>query len=108
MEISIESTREPQPNKSAADPLKRDKVIVQLQDPGQKADFFLVGFTGQIDPAQMNATIRGVEAQGKFKYEKSYSVRAKIFGRDLQLGQFPSDMAYPFPTILLFRARVET
>jgi hypothetical protein len=92
----------------AADPLKSDKVIVQLQDPGQKADFFLVGFGGQIDPAQMNATIRGVEAQGKFKYEKSYSVRPKIFGRDLQLGQFPSDMTYPFPTILLFRARVET
>jgi len=92
----------------AVEPLKSEKVIVQLQGPGQKADFFLVGFTGQIESAWMNATIRMVEAQGKFRYEKSYSVRPKIFGRELQLARFPPDMTYPFPTILFFRAKAET
>jgi hypothetical protein len=88
----------------AAEPLESDKVKVRLQDPGQKADFFLVGFTGPTDPAWLNATIRAVEAQGKFRFEKSYSVRPKIFGRELGLVRFPQDMTYPFPTILLFRA----
>jgi len=92
----------------AAEPLESDKVIVQLQDPGQKADFFLIGFTGPIDPARLNATVRTVEAQGRFSYEKGYSVRPKLFGRELRLARFPSDMTYPFPTILLFRGKTET
>jgi hypothetical protein len=92
----------------AAKPLSSEKVAVQLQDPGQKADFFLVGFTGPIDPARLNATIRTVEAQGRFSYEKGYSMRPKLFGRELRLARFPSDMTYPFPTILLFRAKTET
>jgi hypothetical protein len=92
----------------AVEPLESEKVIVQLQDPGQKAAFFLVGFTGPIDPALLNGTIRMVEAQGKYRFEKSYSVRPKIFGRELGLVHFPQDMTYPFPTILLFRAKVET
>ena len=89
------------------EPLKSDKVVIRLQDAGQKADFLLAGFTGQIDPAQLNATIKGVEAQGQFKYEKNYSVRAKIFGQEFRLARFPSDMTYPFPTILVFRAKTE-
>jgi hypothetical protein len=92
----------------AVEPLKSEKVVVRLQDARQKADFLLAGFNGQIDSAQMNATIRGVEAQGKFEYEKSYSVYPKIFGRELRFTRLPSDMTYPFPTILLFRAKVET
>ncbi len=89
------------------EPLKSDKVVIRLQDAGQKADFLLAGFTGQIDPAQLNATIKGVEAQGQFKYDKTYSVRAKIFGQEFRLARFPSDMTYPFPTILVFRAKTE-
>jgi len=92
----------------AARPLEREKVAVQLQDPGQDADFFLFGFPSQIEPALMNATVRQVEAQGKFKFEKSYSVPVKIFGHAFRLMRFPQDMTYPFPTILLFRATAQT
>ena len=92
----------------AIEPLKSTTVATRLQDARQPADFLLVGFTGQITSAQMNAAVRRVEAQGKFKYEKSYSVYPKIFGRELRLTRFPSDMTYPFPTILLFRAKAET
>jgi len=88
----------------AAKPLISEKVAVQLQDSGQNADFFLVGFASQIERAKVNETIEQVEAQGKFKFEKTYSVPVKIFGREFSLVRFPQDMTYPFPTILLFRA----
>ena len=86
----------------AAKPLNSERVAVQLQDPGRDADFFLVGFPSQITPAKVDATIRQVEAQGKFKYEKSYRVPVKIFGHEFGLTHFPQDITYPFPTILLF------
>ena len=89
----------------AAVPLKSEKVKVQEQDPSQKADFFLVGFTGAIEPRLFSAIITIVERQGVFRYEKSYNVRPTIFGRKLQLARFPQDMTYPFPTILLFRGK---
>jgi hypothetical protein len=86
----------------AAKPLNSERVAVQLQDPGRDADFFLVGFPSQITPAQADATVRQVEAQGKFKYKKSYRVAVKIFGHEFGLTHFPLDITYPFPTILLF------
>ena len=89
----------------AARPLTSDKVTVQLQNPGREADFFLIGWPSQIEPAQMNAIVRQVEAQGKFAYEKSYRVSVKILGHEFKLVRFPQDMTYPFPAILLFRAR---
>ena len=92
----------------AAKPLTSEKVAVQLQNPGQDADFLLVGLPTQIEPAQMNAIVSQVEAQGKFTYEKSYRVLVKIFGHEFRLVRFPQDMTYPFPTILLFRARTPT
>ncbi len=92
----------------AAKPLTSDKVAVHLQNPEQDADFFLVGLPTQIEPAQMNAIVRQVEAQGKFTYEKSYRIPVKIVGHEFKLVRFPQDMTYPFPTILLFRARTPT
>lgn len=92
----------------AARPLSSEKVVVKLQDPGQNADFFLLGCPRQIQPAVMNATVRQVEAQGNFKYERSYSVPVKILGHEFRLERFPMDMTYPFPTILLFRTRTST
>jgi hypothetical protein len=89
----------------AVEPLKSDKVEVRLQDLDQKADFFLVGFGGPIDPGVLDAVVKRTEAQGNFMYEKSYSVRPKVFGRGFQLERFPQDMTYPFPTILLFRSK---
>lgn len=92
----------------AARPLKSEKVAVQLQDPGKNADFFLFGFPSQIETPLTIATVRRVEAQGKFKYEKSYTVPLMIFGHEFKLVRFPPDMTYPFPTILLFRTRTPT
>jgi hypothetical protein len=92
----------------AAKPLTSDKVVVQLQDAGEDADYFLVGFPTQIGPAQINAIVRQIEAQGKFRYAKSYRVPVRIFGHEFSLTRFPQDMTYPFPMILLFRARTPT
>ena len=92
----------------AAKPLNSEKVAVQLQGPGQNADFFLVGLPIEFSPAQIKATVEEVEAQGKFKYAKSYHVPVKILGHEFSLARFPLDMTYPFPTILLFRARAPT
>jgi hypothetical protein len=92
----------------ATEPLKNQKVSVQLQEAGQKADLFVLGFPREMDPADMKAIIREVEAQGQFKFERSYNVPVKIFGCEFRLARFPPDMTYPFPTILLFRARGPT
>ena len=92
----------------AVEPLKSQRVTVQLQDPGQKADIFLAGFPVPINPAWSGTIISEVERQGRFRYEKSYVVRPRVLGRELQLARFPSDMTYPFPTILLFRAKTQT
>jgi hypothetical protein len=92
----------------AAKPLTSDKVVVQLQDAGEDADYFLVGFPTQIGPAQISAIVRQIEAQGKFRYAKSYRVPVRIFGHEFNLTRFPQDMTYPFPLILLFRARTPT
>jgi hypothetical protein len=83
-------------------------VTVQLQDPGQDADFLLIGLAMQISPPQINAIVSQIEKRGKFKYTKTYSVPVKIFGHECTLARFPLDMTYPFPMILLFRARVPT
>jgi hypothetical protein len=90
----------------AAKPLTSDKVVVQLQDAGEDADYLLVGLSTQIDPAQINAIVRQIEAQGKFRYAKSYRVPVRIFGHEFKLMRFPQDMTYPFPLILLFRSNV--
>ena len=87
----------------AAEPLKSGRVKIQVQDPRQKADFFLLGFSSEIAPALINAFVRRVEAQGKFKYAKTYRIPVRIFGHEFSLMHFPQDMTYPFPTILLFQ-----
>jgi hypothetical protein len=92
----------------AAKPLSTDKVVVQLQDASEKADYFLVGFSTQIGEALIKATVQRVEAQGKFRYAKSYRVPVRIFGHEFRLMHFPQDMTYPFPMILLFRAITPT
>jgi dolichyl-phosphate-mannose-protein mannosyltransferase len=87
----------------AAQPLNSQKVAVRLQDAGENADFLLAGFPTEIDPAEISATVRDVEAKGKFKYAKSYRVPVRIFRHEFNLMHFPQDMTYPFPTVLLFR-----
>jgi len=89
----------------AVKPLNSGKVTVLLQNAGENVDFFLIGFSAQISPAQLKATVRRVEVQGNFSYVKRYNVPVRIFGHEFSLTRFPEDMTYPFPTILLFRAR---
>jgi hypothetical protein len=50
-----------------------------------------------------DSTIRKVETGGTFRFMKAYSRAPTIFGKRFDLSKFPSDMTYPFPTILLFR-----
>jgi Dolichyl-phosphate-mannose-protein mannosyltransferase len=92
----------------AANPLNSEKVVVQLQDAGENADFFLVGFATQIGSPLLKATVQRIEARGKFRYAKSYRVPVRIFGHEFKLMHFPQDMTYPFPMVLLFRARTST
>ncbi len=92
----------------AANLLKSEKIKVQVQKPDQTADLFLVGLPSAIDPKDINTIIKDVETQGKFKYERSYRIRPKLFGHEFSLVRFPEDMTYPFPTILVFRSRVPT
>ena len=89
----------------AAARLKGGKVTVQLQEPWQKAGFFLVGFPHKPEPVRINTVIRAIEAQGVFKFEKSYHVPVRFFGQQFNLARFPQDLTYPFPMILLFRAK---
>lgn len=87
----------------AAEPLKNEKVVVQLQNLDQQADFLLVGFGRPIDSTLLDYSVNKVEEQSRFRYDRSYSVCPRIFGKELRLARFPQDMTYPFPTILLFR-----
>jgi hypothetical protein len=91
----------------AARPLSSERLTIQLQDAGQDADFLLIGFARQISSAQINATVRQIEAHGKFEYSKSYRVPVRIFGHEFGLMNFPLDMTYTFPTLLLFRAKLQ-
>lgn len=89
----------------AVEPLKSEKVTVRLQDPGQQADIFLAGYPVPIDPRWLSASVSQIESPGRFRYEKAYGVQPSFLGREVQLGRFPPDMTYPFPTILFFRGR---
>lgn len=92
----------------AVEPLRGKGVTIQLHDASQPADFFLIAFDRPIDPVQRDRTIRQIEQQGYFRYEKIYSAHPTVFGHELQLSSFPQDMLYPFPTILFFRATTNT
>ena len=66
------------------------------------ADFFVMGFEGPLAENSRNSAIRQVETGGAFRFIKAYSRSPMIFGKKWDLSNFPPDMTYPFPTILLF------
>jgi hypothetical protein len=85
-------------------PLKRNNVAVQLESSlTAPADFFVMGFERPLAEISRESTIRHVESGGAFRFVKAYSRAPTIFGKRLDLSNFPPDMTYPFPTILLFR-----
>jgi len=83
---------------------KSNNVAVQLESSlGTPADFLVIGFEGPLTEDSRDSTIRKVETGGTFRFMKAYSRAPTIFGKRFDLSKFPSDMTYPFPTILLFR-----
>ena len=85
-------------------PLKSDNVAVRLQSSlTEPADFFVMGFEWPLRENWRRLIIRRVESGGVFGFVRAYSRAPSIFGRRLDLSNFPPDMTYPFPTILLFR-----
>jgi hypothetical protein len=88
----------------AVRPLKSNNVAVQLQNSvTAPADFFVMGFERPLAENLRNSTTHRVEAGGVFRFVKAYSRAPTVFGKALDLSNFPPDMTYPFPTILLFR-----
>jgi hypothetical protein len=85
-------------------PLKSNNVAVQLESSlTAPADFFVIGFERPLAENSRNSTIRQVESGGAFRFIKAYSSAPIVFGKTSDLSNFPPDMTYPFPTILLFR-----
>ena len=85
-------------------PLKSDNVAVQLESSlTAPADFFVMGFGRPLAGNERDSTIRQVESGGRFRFIKAYSRAPTVLGKRLDLSNFPPDMTYPFPTILLFR-----
>jgi hypothetical protein len=84
-------------------PLKSDNVAVELESSlTAPADFFVLGFETPLAENRRDSTIREVESGGAFRFMKAYSRAPTILGKTLDLSNFPPDMTYPFPTILLF------
>jgi len=85
-------------------PLKSERVAVRLQQSfSTPADFFVMGFERPLAENWRNFAIRQVESGGAFSFMKAYSRAPTVLGKMLDLSNFPPDMTYPFPTILLFR-----
>ena len=85
-------------------PLKSNDVALQLESSfTTPADFFVMGFEWPLAENWRSFWIRRVESGGAFRFMKAYSHAPTILGKRLDLSNFPPDMIYPFPTILLFR-----
>lgn len=85
-------------------PLQSQRVTVRLQENASlPADFFVMGFERPLAENWRNFAIKQVESKGVFHFVKEYNRAPTVFGRQIDLSNFPPDMTYPFPTILLFR-----
>jgi len=88
----------------AVGPLKSSNVAVDVEKAISKpADFYVMGFERPLDRDSLNSTIRQVESGGEYRFMKAYTRVPTVFGKEWDLSEFPPDMTYPFPTILLFR-----
>ncbi|MEO6872700.1 MAG: glycosyltransferase family 39 protein [Chthoniobacterales bacterium] len=84
-------------------PLNGGRVEVRLQKASEPADYFVVGFERPLADGWRQYQIKQVEKAGMFRFVKSYSRSPHPFGMPLDISEFPPDMTYPFPMILLFR-----
>jgi len=89
-------------------PLKNGNVAVRLQSSfTEPADFLVMGFERPLTKNSREAAIREVENGKTFRFLTDYNRAPSLFGKRLDLSNFPPDMTYPFPTILLFRNMAE-
>jgi hypothetical protein len=87
----------------AVRPLKSSNVAVDVENAiTRPADFYVMGFERPLDEDSRKETIRQVESGGEYRFMKAYNHVPTIFGKKWNLSDFPPDMTYPFPTILLF------
>ncbi len=84
-------------------PLKSEHVVVRLQRSlNTPADFFVMGFQRFLAENRRNRAIRQLQSDGEFSFMKAYTSVPTVLGKRLDLSNFPPDMTYLFPTILLF------
>jgi hypothetical protein len=84
-------------------PLNGGGVKVRLQKASEPADYFVVGFERPLVANWQKYEIERVESAGIFRFAKCYSRSPHPVGMRLDISEFPPDMTYPFPMILLFR-----
>jgi hypothetical protein len=90
----------------AVEPLKSSKITVKLlKESDQQVDLLLVARPRPITRATCQDIINSLEAGGKFRCENVYMNQPRMFHRAIDLTRFPSDMTYPFPTLLLFSSK---
>jgi hypothetical protein len=89
-------------------PLNSDHVSVELQHLFEtRGDFFVIGLQAPLTENWRRLVIQRVEGGGGFHFVKAYSHAPTFFGKTLDLSNFPPDMTYPFPAVLLFRKVTE-
>ena len=89
-------------------PLKSEHVAVRVQRSFHApADFFVIGYHTPLGEDWRKLLTRGVEGGGAFRLMKFYNPGPILFGKTLNISNFPLDMTYPFPRILLFRKVTE-
>jgi hypothetical protein len=87
----------------AVHPLRCSNVAVDVENAISKpADFYVMGFERPLDEDSRKSMIRQVESGGAYRFMKAYSHVPTVFGKKWDLSDFPPDMTYPFPAILLF------
>ncbi len=88
---------------------KKNKVAVEVDSSlTTPADFFVIGFERPLLENSYNSEVRKVENGGVFRLLKGYSRAPTVFGKTFDLSNFPVDMTYPFPVILLFRKAADS
>ena len=65
----------------AVQPLTNERVVLQLQDLDQQADFLLVGYGRPIDSNLLNFSVTKVEAQGRFRVRKKLQRSPQDFSK---------------------------
>jgi hypothetical protein len=84
--------------------LKSNNVAVELEtSTTTPVDFFVMGFERPLAENSLKDWVQRMESRGVFSFVKAYTRVPTVFEKKWDLSDFPPDMTYPFPTLLLFR-----